>query len=156
MPCGRKSAIANSLSMSKLLMPTRRLLNTNSFSTSKLLVPTRRPSHRDVTKTLFLWLCHNHLHIQLAHQTLRNQQREANLTCLHYKDECCALVALANANHHQSAVVSIRVQSIHNTAAIDERFHDCCQSFNDILQAFVNYCQLIDDTICQISGIGIG
>ncbi len=124
MPCGRKSAIANSLSMSKLLMPTRRLLNTNSFSTSKLLVPTRRPSHRDVTKTLFLWLCHNHLHIRLAHQTLRNQQREANLTCLHYKDECCALVALANANHHQSAVVSIRVQSIHNTAAIDERFHD--------------------------------
>ncbi len=52
-------------------------------------------------QTIFLWLwrCHRHLHIRLARQTLRRQQREAALTCFQYKQDCCSRAALAEEQH---------------------------------------------------------
>jgi hypothetical protein len=45
---------------------------------------------------IFLWLCSQRLHAQLAHQTLRQQQHEATLAHLQYEQECYAHVAMAD------------------------------------------------------------
>ncbi len=50
---------------------------------------------RVAASTIFLWLCRRRLHIWLARQTSWRLQREADLTCLQYKDNCCARAALA-------------------------------------------------------------
>jgi hypothetical protein len=54
--------------------------------------------------TIFLWLCRRRrLHIRLARQTLRRQQREAALACLQYKQDCCLCAALAEEQRQQAA-----------------------------------------------------
>jgi hypothetical protein len=97
-------------------------------------------ARRAAARTIFLWLRRRRLHIRLARQTSRRQQREANLARLRYKDDCCAHAALANANRQQPAAVrvkdAIREQPILDKAAIDEAFDDICQSFDDIRQIF--------------------
>jgi hypothetical protein len=100
---------------------------------------------RAAARTIFLWLCRRRLHIRLACQTLRRQQREADLARLHYEDNCCARAALTNANRQQPAAVrvkdAIREQPVLNKAAINKAFDDICQSFDDIRQTFDEICK---------------
>jgi hypothetical protein len=51
--------------------------------------------NRAAARTIFLWLCRRRLHIRLARQTLRRQQREAALAHLRYEQDCCLCAALA-------------------------------------------------------------
>ena len=78
------------------------------------------------------------------------ENRAADLARLRYEDDCCARAALANANRHQPAVVCVREQPVHNTAAMnDEAFDDIRRSFNKIRQAFDGYRQAFDG-ICEV------
>jgi hypothetical protein len=58
---------------------------------------------RAAAHTIFLWLRRRRLHIQLARQTSRRQQREAALAHLRYKQDCCSRAALAKEQHRQAA-----------------------------------------------------
>jgi hypothetical protein len=59
-------------------------------------------------QTIFLWHCRCRLHIQLAHQTLRQQQREAALTRLQYKQDCCSCAALTEEQRPQAAAAQAK------------------------------------------------
>jgi hypothetical protein len=67
--------------------------------------------------TIFLWLCRRRLHVQLARQTLRRQQREAALARLRYEQDCCSHAALAEEQCRQAAAA--REKALANEA--DER-----------------------------------
>jgi hypothetical protein len=59
-------------------------------------------------QTIFLW-CHRcRLHIWLAQQTLRQQQREAALARLQYKQDCCLRAALAEEQRQQAAAPRVK------------------------------------------------
>ncbi len=47
-------------------------------------------------QTIFLWLCRRCLQIRLAQKTARQQQCEATLARLQYKQECCTRAAMAD------------------------------------------------------------
>ena len=66
-------------------------------------------------QTIFLWLCHRHLHVRLARQTSWQQQRDAALTHLHYEQECCAQTALTEEQQRQAA--GARAKSLAEPAA---------------------------------------
>jgi hypothetical protein len=59
-------------------------------------------------QTIFLWLCRCHLHVQLACQTSRQQQPEAALAHLQYKQDCCSHAALAEKQHQQAAAAQAK------------------------------------------------
>jgi hypothetical protein len=105
---------------------------------------------RAAARTIFLWLRRCCLHIRLARQTSRHQQREANLAHLRYKDDCCARAALANANRQQPAAVrvkdAIREQPVLDKAAIHEAFDNICQIFDKIRKEL---CQAVALTVTQ-------
>jgi hypothetical protein len=63
-------------------------------------------------QTIFLWLCCRRLHIQIARQTSRRQQREATLARLRYEQECCNRAALAKEKRRQA--VAAREQAVAN------------------------------------------
>ncbi len=50
--------------------------------------------HMAAARTIFLWLCRHRLHVGLARQTSRRQQRKAALARLRYKQDCCSRAAL--------------------------------------------------------------
>ncbi len=54
-------------------------------------------------RIIFLWLRRRRLHVRLACQTLRQQQREAALARLRYKQECCSRAAMADEWQRQAA-----------------------------------------------------
>jgi hypothetical protein len=56
-------------------------------------------------QTIFLWLRRCHLHVRLASQTSQQQQREAALARLQYKQDCCSRAVLAEEQHLQAAAV---------------------------------------------------
>jgi hypothetical protein len=56
-------------------------------------------------QTIFLWLCRRRLHVRLARQTLRIQQREAALARLQYEQDCCSRTALTEEQRRQAAAV---------------------------------------------------
>ncbi len=57
---------------------------------------------------IFLWLCRQHLHAWLAHQTLRQQQHEVALACLQHKQECCARALQAEEQRKQAAATQAK------------------------------------------------
>jgi hypothetical protein len=64
--------------------------------------------------TIFFWLCPRCLQIRLAQKTARRQQREAALTCLQYKQECCMRMAMAD--KWQQQVATTREKALANEA----------------------------------------
>ncbi len=73
-------------------MRCQRILNKEATSR-------QRAAHAQQTaaaQIIFVWLCCQRLHAQLARQTLRQQQCEAALARLQYKQECCARMAMAD------------------------------------------------------------
>jgi hypothetical protein len=59
-------------------------------------------------QTIFLWRRRRRLHIRLAHQTLRQQQRKATLAHLGYEQNCCLHAALAEEQRQQAAAVQVK------------------------------------------------
>jgi hypothetical protein len=59
-------------------------------------------------QTIFLWCRRCRLHIWLAQQTLRQQQRKAALAHLQYKQDCCLHVALTEEQHQQAAASRVK------------------------------------------------
>jgi hypothetical protein len=54
-------------------------------------------------QTIFLWLRRRRLHVQLARQTLQQQQRKAALARLQYKQDRCSCAVLAEEQRRQAA-----------------------------------------------------
>jgi hypothetical protein len=86
-----------------------------------------------VAQTIFLWLCchHLHLHVWLARQTLRQQQHEAALARLQYKQNCCLCVALAEKQRQQAAAAQAK-------ALADEATKQCCHKVATWEKALAN------------------
>jgi hypothetical protein len=59
-------------------------------------------------QTIFLWLCRRRLHVWLARQTSRRQQREAALARLGYKQDCCSRAALTEEQCWQAAAAQAK------------------------------------------------
>jgi hypothetical protein len=59
-------------------------------------------------QTIFLWHCRCRLHIRLAHQTMRQQQRKATLARLQYKQDCCLRATLAEEQRRQAAAARVK------------------------------------------------
>jgi hypothetical protein len=70
-------------------------------------------------RTIFLWLRRRRLHIRLARQTSRRQQRKAALACLRYKQDCCLRAVLAEEEQRQAAAAQAM-------ALADEADEQCC------------------------------
>jgi hypothetical protein len=82
-------------------------------------------------RTIFLWLRRRRLHIRLARQTLRQQQRKASLARLQYEQDCCSHVALTEEQRQQAAAV--QAKALANEA--DKQHHQdalaalfCCRT----------------------------
>jgi hypothetical protein len=59
-------------------------------------------------QTIFLWRCRRRLYIQLACQTLWQQQHEAALACLRYEQDCCSRAALTEEQHRLAAAAQVK------------------------------------------------
>jgi hypothetical protein len=102
------------------------------------------------TQTIFLWLCCHCLHVQLARQTLRWQQRKAALAHLQYKQDCCLRAALTEKQHWQAATAQVKAlankttkQCCHEAAArekmlANEATKHCCHKAAARKKAFAN------------------
>jgi hypothetical protein len=65
-------------------------------------------------QTIFLWFCRCRLHARLACQILQQQQHEAPLARLRYKQECCVRAAMADKQQLQAA--AMREKALANEA----------------------------------------
>ncbi len=81
----------------------------NKFAARRLMAKRAALARQMVAaQTIFLWLCRCHLCVWLARQTLRQQQCEAALARLRYKQDCCSRAALAEEQRRQAAAAQAK------------------------------------------------